>query len=172
MEEQGTGNEEQGIVEGTGNTEQGTGEEEEERSEETIARQQGRILELEEMVGRLEGELAEQAQTIRFYEEEVAQREKRIAELKGHLEQAVARYRGQLLAQTPEVPEELVKGETVAEVDASLTAAQKLVERVRRQLEAKLSAERVPPGAPARSRPDLSALSPKDKIAYALARPS
>ncbi len=145
-------------------------EDDEERPEETIARQQGRIFELEEMVSGLEEELRERGEIIRSYMEEVAQREKRIDELKGHLEQAVARYRGQVLAQSPEVPEELVKGATVAEVDSSLAAAQKLVERVRRQLEAKLSAERVPPGAPARSRPDLSALSPKDKIAYALAR--
>lgn len=159
LEEQGTGNEEQVAAE-------------EERPEDIIARQQGRIFELEEAVGRLEGELRERGEIIRSYMEEVAQRDKQIEQLKGHLEQAVARYRQQLLAQSPEVPEELVKGETVAEVEASLAAAQKLVERVRRQLEARLSAERVPPGAPARTRPDLSALSPKDKIAYALARPS
>ena len=39
-----------------------------------------------------------------------------------------------------------------------------MVERVRSQLEAQASPERVPLGAPARSAPDLSALSPQEKI--------
>jgi len=43
---------------------------------------------------------------------------------------------------------------------------------VRRQLEAQAEAERVPTGAPARTPPDLGALSPQEKIAYALRRQS
>lgn len=83
---------------------------------------------------------------------------------------AVARYRGAVLAAAPEVPEDLVAGETVQEVDAALAQAKELVERVRRQLLAQSRAERVPAGAPARHGPDLSVLSPQEKISYALRR--
>lgn len=95
----------------------------------------------------------------------------KMAEAEGTRERlalAVAKYRAQLLSAAPEIPEELVKGESVEEVDAAFSAAHDLVERVRRKLEAQVASARVPAGAPARSGPDLSALSPKEKIAYAL----
>ncbi len=90
--------------------------------------------------------------------------------MKEQLGATVGRYREMALAKAPEVPEELVKGETVEEIDASLAAAQALVERVKKQMEARAAAERVPTGAPARTPPDLSALSPREKIAYALSK--
>lgn len=83
-------------------------------------------------------------------------------------QEALARYRERLLATAPEVPEEMVKGQTVQELHSSLANAQDLVERVRRQLLAQSAAQRVPSGAPTRRGPDLSTLSPAEKIAYAL----
>ena len=75
-----------------------------------------------------------------------------------------------LLATVPEVPQELVKGETMEEVEVSLAAAREMVEGIKRRLEAKLATERIPAGAPVRAAPDLSALSPREKIALALSR--
>ncbi|HEX77492.1 MAG TPA: hypothetical protein G4O03_03650 [Dehalococcoidia bacterium] len=92
------------------------------------------------------------------------------AQVEKELEKAVARYRSLLLASAPDVPQELVKGETVDEVEASFQAARELVERIRQKLEAKLAGGRVPAGAPARSGPDLSTLSPREKILYGLTR--
>ena len=99
--------------------------------------------------------------------------EKREAELKGLGEQlsaAVMKYRGLMLAGSPEIPAELVFGKTIAEIEASFQAASEVVGRIRKQLEARLAAERVPLGAPARNAPDLSQLSPREKIAHALAQ--
>jgi len=93
-----------------------------------------------------------------------------VAALKQQLSSAAQRYRALILAGAPEVPEELVRGETVEEVDASFAAAQQMVAKVRRQLEATAQAERVPAGAPPRTPPDFGALSPQEKIAYALSR--
>ena len=98
--------------------------------------------------------------------------EKEMASLRQQLSSATQKYRALILSAAPEVPEELVKGETPDEVDASFAAAREMVDRVRRQLEAKAAAERVPAGAPARTPPDLSGLSPVEKIAYALSRTS
>lgn len=98
--------------------------------------------------------------------------EEEMASLRQQLSSATAKYRALILAAAPEVPEELITGETPDEVDASFAAAREMVERVRRQLEAKAAAERVPAGAPARTPPDISGLSPVEKIAYALSRTS
>ena len=96
--------------------------------------------------------------------------ETQVVTLKGNLAQAVGKYRTRLLAESPEVPEELVRGDTPEEVDASFAAARQVVERIKQRLETQTSAERVPAGAPARGLPDLSSLSPAEKIAYGLAR--
>ena len=96
--------------------------------------------------------------------------ETQVVTLKGNLAQAVGKYRTRLLAESPEVPEEMVRGDTPEEVDASFAAARQVVERIKQKLETQTSAERVPAGAPARGLPDLSSLSPAEKIAYGLAR--
>ena len=96
--------------------------------------------------------------------------EARLSELSAQVEKAVACYRSLLLATAPDVPQELVKGETVEEVEASFEAARDMVERIRQKLEAQVAGERVPAGAPPRSAPDLSTLSPKEKILYGLSR--
>ena len=86
------------------------------------------------------------------------------------LTSATARYREALLTAAPEIPAELVTGATPEEVEASLAQARGMVERIRSNLEAQLAEQRVPTGAPIRSAPDVSALSARDKIAYALTR--
>lgn len=99
--------------------------------------------------------------------------ENRNAEMKGLREQlsgAAFKYRALLLAGNPEVPQELVAGDSIPEVEASFQAAREVVGRIKKQLEARMAADRVPPGAPARSAPDLSQLSPREKIAHALAQ--
>jgi len=110
-----------------------------------------------------------QAQLTQLETQRVAY-ETQVVTLKGNLAQAVGKYRTRLLAESPEVPEELVRGETPEEVDASFAAARQMVDRIKQRLETQTGAERVPAGAPARGLPDLSSLSPAEKIAYGLAR--
>ncbi|MDO8635255.1 MAG: hypothetical protein Q7R34_03285 [Dehalococcoidia bacterium] len=93
---------------------------------------------------------------------------KEIAGLREKLGGAAAKYRQIILSSSPEVPEELVKGETVEEVEASFANARQVVERVKQGLEGKQQRERVPTGAPPRSPLDVSAMSPQEKIVYAL----
>lgn len=96
--------------------------------------------------------------------------ESEVTALKERLALAVAKYRAQLLSAAPEVPEEMVAGDSVEAVDAAFGAARDLVERVRRKLEAQTAQVRIPAGAPARGAADLSGLSPREKIAHALSR--
>ena len=81
-----------------------------------------------------------------------------------------ARYREALLAAAPEVPPDLVTGDTLEAIDASLAAARRTVAVVQQRLNAAGSPARVPAGAPARSGPDLRSLSPKEKIAFGLSQ--
>jgi Lon protease-like protein len=101
-------------------------------------------------------------------EQGIASKDSELAATRGALASAVAKYRAAVLANAPHIPEELVKGETVEEIDASLEMARGVVARVRQQLEADAEANKVPTGAPARTSQNLSALSPAEKIAYAL----
>ena len=123
---------------------------------ETVEQSQGEAQELEEVVNQLK--------------EQLASREQELGSLKEQLALSVAKYRTLVLAGVPEIPEEMVQGSTVEEINSSVTKAQEMVERVKSQIEAQKARERVPAGAPARMPPDLSALSPKDKIAYALTK--
>lgn len=83
---------------------------------------------------------------------------------------AAQRYREAVLTREPELPADLVVGETVEEIDESLDRARQTVAQVRQHLEQQAQALRVPAGAPARSAPDLSALSPTEKIRLGLSQ--
>lgn len=93
-----------------------------------------------------------------------------LSALKEQLATAVAKYRALALASSPDIPEELVQGDTVEEVEASLLQARQIVERVKHQLEVQRTKERVPAGTPLRTGVNLSALPPREKIAYALGK--
>jgi DNA gyrase/topoisomerase IV subunit A len=103
-------------------------------------------------------------------EQGIASRDSELTAIKQSLSGTVAKYRVAVLANAPGVPEELIKGKSIDEIDASLELARGIVSKVRQQLEVEAEANRVPAGAPPRMPQDLSALSPAEKIAYALSR--
>ncbi len=101
-------------------------------------------------------------------EQGISSRDSELTVVKESLSGAVAKYRAAALANVPEIPAELVKGDSIDEIDASLEQARGIVSKVRQQLEAEAEVNKVPTGAPERTPQDLSALSPAEKIAYAL----
>ena len=126
-------------------------------------------------------------------DERVFALEEQVISLERELSSTVSRYRLALLDASPEVPGDLVGGESAEELEASLAKAKGVVEQVRsRLLEGMESASRgtersddgdatgqdtepvvgrIPAGAPARSMDDGSAdLSARDKIALGLER--
>ena len=98
----------------------------------------------------------------------IASRDGELTAIKQSFSGAVAKYRAAVLASAPGIPQEVVKGESLDEIDASLEMARGIVSKVRQQLEVEAEANKVPAGAPPRMPQDLSALSPAEKIAYAL----
>jgi hypothetical protein len=92
--------------------------------------------------------------------------------LRTQLSDVLGRYRALLLARDPDVPEELVHGDTVAELESSYERAAALVDRLRRRAAEQTAQDRVPAGAPARRGPETSALSSQKKIMLGLQRPN
>lgn len=82
--------------------------------------------------------------------------------------QAVNAYKAVVVSANPTVPAELITGDTIDAVDQSLESAKSLVSTVRATIEAEIAAGKVPAGAPPRTPPDLSSLSPREKIQYAV----
>ena len=93
-----------------------------------------------------------------------------LGEAERRMRTSAERYRDLVVRTEPALPAELIAGDTVEDVDASVEAARAMVSRVRSHIEAQAQAARVPAGAPPRSAPDLGALSPEQKIRYGLSR--
>jgi hypothetical protein len=101
--------------------------------------------------------------------------ESEAAELRARIEAAAererngaTRYRELMLRAEPALPAELVSGDNIEAIDASVVAARDIVGRVRSHMESQASASRVPAGAPERGARDLSAMTPQQKIRYGL----
>ncbi len=88
--------------------------------------------------------------------------------LRSQLADTLERYREMLLARDPDVPVEMVQGESVAELESSYERAAGLVERLRRRAAEHAAQARVPAGAPARRGLDLGGLTPQQKIVQGL----
>ena len=150
--------------------------------EEELEQARAKIAELESLLAQRDKELASRDSRISELEQLVVDRDDQIATLKqsvaeleqkltdvnNALTQAIASYRALVVKLNPGVPEELITGDTFEAIDKSLANAQTLIERVRQELEAEIAAARVPAGAPQRTPVDLSALSPREQIQYAI----
>lgn len=126
-----------------------------------LAKANARIIELEQTVANLDSEVASLKQAL-------AESEERLTTISHSLVEAVASYKALVAQSNPEVPEELITGDTIGAIDESLEEAKALVTRVRQGLEAEIASAKVPAGAPIRTPLDLSALSPREKINYAI----
>ena len=84
------------------------------------------------------------------------------------LREAVAGYKSRVLQMNPGITEELINGDTIEALNTSLEKAINLVGRVKKSVEKEISNIKVPAGAPGRRASDLSALSPREKIQYAI----
>ena len=123
-----------------------------------LSQAEARITELEQGMAERDSELAKSAETL--------------STLKNSLAQAVASYRAQVVKANPDILPELITGDSLEAIDQSLASARALIFRVKQGLEAEVAKSRVPAGAPQRTMPDLSVLSPREKIQYAIGRKS
>jgi len=92
----------------------------------------------------------------------------KLDEMSKAIPQAVAAYKELAAQANPGLVAEMIKGETIEAINESVKNARALVERVKQEVGAENARVRVPAGAPQRTLPDLSALSAREKIKYAM----
>jgi chromosome segregation ATPase len=128
---------------------------------EELARAKARLVEIEQTVASKDSEIAS-LKRIR------GELEEKLATLNSSLSKAVASYKVMVVQANPEVIGELISGDTIESINESLDRAKALVTKVRQGIESEISLAKVPAGAPERTLPDLSGLSPREKIQYAI----
>jgi predicted nuclease with TOPRIM domain len=133
-----------------------------------LAQSEAALAEKNSRLSQLEQALAERDEQINTLKQSVAELETKLTELADSRSQELASYRALVISSNPDLPEELIAGESVEEIDKSLASARALIDRVRQRLETEIAGSRIPAGAPLRTPLDLSALSPQEKIQYAM----
>ncbi len=123
---------------------------------------------LKSKIGVLEKEASGKELKINGLETRLADIVEQQKETQNRLANAVNSYRTLITENNSEIPAELITGDSIEEIDGSLVKAKLLVGKIRQGLESQIAAARIPGGAPVRSDPDISGLSPIEKIKYAM----
>ena len=149
---------------------------------EELAAMQEQLAEARAEVERLQREAANAVAEAAFLRDDVRMSNEAVAaanaeaeslreQLDGASQRAMAaaeRYRDLVVRTEPMLPADLIAGDDPDAIDASVTAARTMITTLRERLERQFDISHVPAGAPVRSSPDLSALSPEQKIRYGL----
>jgi len=142
-----------------------------------------------EELADIKTQLAEEQKAKSALEQAVAERDARLAGLETALseakqsseasaadlvavkearDQAVSKYLNMAKALNPTIPQDIIVGGSIAEIDASIEKGKALVASVTQYLESEASKAKVPAGAPLRGAISLEGMSPKEKIAYGI----
>ncbi len=138
------------------------------QSKDRVAELKGLVAQKNEELAKANARIIELKQEAAGLKQALAESEEKLTTISHSLAEAVATYKELVALSNPEVLEELITGDTIEAINESLENAKTLVSRVRQGLEAEITAGKVPAGAPIRTPPDLSALSPREKINYAI----
>jgi chromosome segregation ATPase len=79
--------------------------------------------------------------------------------------QAVSKYLDVVRSANPNIPQDIIAGDTIEDIDASLAKAITIAESVKSSLEAQAKETKVPAGAPTRTEISVEGLTPREKIA-------
>lgn len=123
---------------------------------------------LKERIASLEADVKARNEETEGLKTAVADKDKGFASLTQNFEAAVGAYRNQVLKANPLIPAELVLGNTIADIDQATQKATAIVTRIKEGLAKDQQQATIPAGAPGRTPPDLSGLSPKEKIAQGI----
>jgi uncharacterized coiled-coil protein SlyX len=148
---------------------------EEESAQSRVAELENLVTERDKEISLVNARITELEQTVANLEAEVAalnqsglESERKLAEVGDALSQAIASYKARITESNPEIPTDLIAGDTIEAVDNSLESARFIIQKIREGLEADIKMIKVPAGAPPRAPIDLSALSPLEKIQYGI----
>ena len=125
---------------------------------------------LENELTAAKAQVTELSGQITVLNENVVTKAKEIAAANEALGTAVASFKAAVITAHPEIPEELITGDTIPDITQSMAKAQTIVGKVNASLQDKIKKSTIPAGAPPRGEPDLSSLSPREKIRYGISQ--
>ncbi len=147
---------------------------EEERNQESPGGEKPGVAELERLLAEKDQALAagesrlnEAGVRIGELEKALAVKDSELADTRKALAGAVGSYRALVARANPDIPEELIAGDSIEARDEAVAKARNLIARVKQGMEAAAAKSRVPAGAPQRTL-DISVLSPREKIQYGI----
>jgi chromosome segregation ATPase len=129
---------------------------EEERKAKAAA--EASLAEKDDRIASLESSLSEAKQGSEAVAAELAQ-------VKEANIQAVSKYLDVVRSANPNIPQDIIAGDTIEDIDASLAKAITIAESVKSSLEAQAKETKVPAGAPTRTEISVEGLTPREKIA-------
>ena len=88
-----------------------------------------------------------------------------LVQVKEAKDRALAKYLSMAKAINPVIPEGIIAGATIEDIDASVAKALSIASAVKANLEAQAKEAKVPAGAPTRGEISPEGLSPREKIA-------
>jgi len=88
-----------------------------------------------------------------------------LAAAKGASSKAASKYLEAARALNSTIPKDVISGQTIEEIDASVEKAKAIADAVKANLEAQAKETKFPAGAPPRGEISLEGLSPREKIA-------
>lgn len=129
---------------------------------------QAKIAELESLLTERDEKLGLAYARVTELEQIAAGLDEKLTKAGDALSQAIASYRALVTESNPDIIQELITGDSIEEINESLEKGKTLIVKVRKGLEEENATIRVPAGAPQRTPLDLSILSPREKIQYAI----
>ena len=129
------------------------------------AQAEAAITEKDAKIAELEGSLSEAKQATEASAAE-------LATVKVDRDAAVGKYLSMAKALNPTIPETIIAGESIAEIDASVEKGKSIVEAVKQAMASEAAATKVPAGAPTRGAISTEDMSPREMIAYGISRQS
>lgn len=148
-------------------------------TKELLAARDVRIAELESSLSEVQTQSEAKAKELEASAAELVTIKEALSATQAGREQAlstaqagVAKYLEVAKAFNPSIPEGIISGETIEEIDQSIEKGKAIVEAVKTAMESEAAATKVPAGAPTRGGISLEGLSPKEKIAYGITQGS
>jgi chromosome segregation ATPase len=117
-----------------------------------------------EKVTSLEAEVGAKTQDIEALKGQLVEASTNFEGAKAAYAYAVEDFKRLAASSNPLIPQEAIYGGSIEEIKASMGRANKLVANVQESLSKQAQAASVPAGAPARTGPDVSTMSTKEKI--------
>jgi chromosome segregation ATPase len=133
--------------------------------------------ELTDNLASRESKIAELEKQVETANNETAAMQKKVNELdaglnatRDSLGKTVAGYRSLTAHANPEIPAEMIIGDTLEAIEMAVAGARTIIGKVKEQLEAHAGQVHIPAGSPPRTSPDLSGLSTREKILRGIER--